>query len=159
MKTVSFVYPINLDHPIGGLKVIYDYANYLAAKKINVNIIYAAYFKPTDKSLKKRIKAVLKYFYSFYRRFTKCSWFQANSDIRETYVWELNASNIPQSDVYIATSANSATYVDQLDVPPQKKFYFIQHFANITCHHDIAIQPYNIIFINIVWGENSKPAL
>ena len=150
MKTVSFVYPINLDHPIGGLKVIYDYANYLTAKKINVNIIYAAYFKPTDKSLKKKIKAVLKYFYSFYRRFTKCSWFQVNSDIRETYVWELNASNIPQSDVYIATSANSATYVDQLEVPPQKKFYFIQHFETFILPADEILKTYSFNLRKIV---------
>lgn len=150
MKTVTFVYPINPNHPIGGLKVIYDYANYLVDNNINVNIVFAAFFEPTEKSINKKIKAVLKYLYSFYRRFIKCSWFPVKQQIKESYVWEINDFNIPKSDAYIATSANSAIYIDRLKVPKEKKFYFIQHFETFILPADKVLETYSYSLRKIV---------
>ena len=153
MKTVTFVYPIVPNHPIGGLKVVLDYANYLAANGIQVYIVYAAYFKQTDCCSGKFIKSILKFLYSFYRRFVRCSWFRVDSRVKEKYVWELGPMNIPQADAYIATSANSAIYIDQLNVPKEKKFYFIQHFETFILPANEVLKTYRYGLRKIVIAQ------
>lgn len=130
-KRVIFLLPLGPNLPTGGMRVIYDYCNRLALDGYSIIILYAAYFDSTEKTLKRKMKAVAKYCYVkllFGRN--GYTWYKKEQAITERIVWSLNERTIPQAEVYIATAVNTAPYLDRLNVDQEKKFYFIQGYEN-----------------------------
>lgn len=136
-KRILFLFPIGPNLPTGGMKVIYDYSNRMAQDGCSVIILYAAYFDSTEKTLKRKMKAVAKYCYVklLYGR-SGYTWYKREKTVREIFVWSFNERTIPIADVYIATAVNTASYLDRLDVDQEKKFYFIQGYENFIVPDD-----------------------
>lgn len=130
-KKILFLLPIGPNIPMGGVKVIYDYCCRFVDDGYDITIIYAAYFKSTDKKLSRKIKSVAKYIYAklFFRN--GYSWYKKPPKITERFIWEIN-NNISDYDAYIATTVNTAPYLANLNVNHSKKYYFIQGFENFV---------------------------
>lgn len=135
--SIHFLFPIGPNLPTGGMKVIYDYCNRLAQDGCKVTILYAAYFNSTEKTLKRKMKAVAKYCYVklLYGR-SGYTWYKKEQTIKEKFVWSLNRRSIPEADVYIATAVNTASYLDRLNVDAEKKYYFVQGYENFIVPDD-----------------------
>lgn len=136
-KRILILFPIGPNLPTGGMKVIYDYCNRLVHDDCDVTILYAAYFDSTEKTLKRKIKAVAKFFYVklLYGK-SGYTWYKRDQSIHEKFVWSLNERTIPAADIYIATAVNTATYLDRLNVDRRKKYYFIQGYENFIVPDD-----------------------
>lgn len=140
-KHILILMPIGPNIPTGGLKVIYDYSNRLAQDGCSVTILYAAYFESTEKTLRRKIKAVAKFCYVklLFGR-SGYTWYKKEQAIKELFVWSLNVRIIPKADVYIATAVNTASYLDRLNVGADKKYYFIQGYESFIVNDDAYIR-------------------
>lgn len=118
--------------PLGGLKVIYEYANKLVEEGAKIDIYYAASSDFGQYSISLKIKSVIKYI--FFRRLKsyKCeSWFKLNSKIEEHLVWKLTEKSVGKYGCYIATTIQSAIFLSKFsNTENSKKYYFIQDFEN-----------------------------
>lgn len=131
---ITFVLPTIKTEPVGGYKVVYEYANRFADKGDDVSIIYPIRTKISPKTkcyLLALIKINLKYLKRKKRGDYKgSSWFKLNPKIKEEVVPTLAEKNIPDSDIIFATAWSTATEVNKYSELKGKKYYLIQSFED-----------------------------
>ena len=132
MATISFLLFAAGDCPGGGLKIIYEHANYLASIGHQVHIIYpAAIDLFRNKSIFYKANCYRIYLKRKYRiGFSATKWFRLDSRVKEHWVYSLDFGNIPKSDRYIATEARTSYYLNLYPVDVSQKYYFIQGYEN-----------------------------
>lgn len=131
---ITFILPGYPNKPVGGFRVVYQYANEFVKKGHEVKIIHPMYMPnyPQKKILKVKtfIKACIKRI--IYKVYTPqkpiINWQEINPKIKMIYVPTLNEKYIPDSDVIIATAWHTAEYVVSYSNRKGEKFYFIQHY-------------------------------
>ena len=138
-RRVVFFLPGIANRPIGGYKVVYEYANRLVDDGYIVNIIYPAYMHiESDSSvlrLLRLVKAVFRYLYCLITKSHSCRlWFNLDERVKESVVPSLNEKWCPKSDIYVATSVRTAIYLNKYKKNKQK-LYLIQGYekwGNVT---------------------------
>lgn len=130
---VTFLLPQYSDHPVGGFKVVFEYANHLSRKGHEVAIVYPRRLKrfalncahETPRTRLRRYKVELTYFL----KKPKIRWFSLDDKIKLIKAPDLEAPYIPDADVVFATAWQTSEYVS--DYPPEKgaKFYLVMDFA------------------------------
>ena len=129
---VTFLLPLAGTHPIGGFKVTYEYANYLVKKGHEVSIVHPAVFR-IDKPLHRmRLKQALRTVLDFIwlkatGGFKPTSWFAMEWGVAMLWVPSLAARYVPDGDVVVATSWETAEWITEYPAKKGKKFYLIQH--------------------------------
>ena len=118
----------------GGVRVVFEYANRLIAMGHTVRIIYP--IVPPLWFSKSKIELFRYKTIESFRNLMKKSeidWFDLNSPLIKTF--SLSAKYmpfiknfIPDADIVIATSWETAYFVNSLPPEKGKKFYFIQHY-------------------------------
>lgn len=116
--------------PVGGFKVVYEYANRLVEDNYDVSVIYPASLLFKERSLGIKIRSLLRYVYYILTRNYKCEkWFTLNENVKEKVVWSLSEKFVPKSEIFICTAVETSEYLARYkNVPIQNKFYLIQHF-------------------------------
>lgn len=133
-KHIVFLYPSVNNEPNGGLKIVYEYANKLAADGHRVTIVYATRFADTRDSLRMRLVRVRFFLRQrLVRSRTGCAWYRLHPRVEERFVWEYTKGNVPHGDVLIATAVHTAPYAAALE-GFRHKLYLIQG-------HEIFIRP------------------
>ena len=129
-KRITFVLPGPGNIPVGGPKVVYEYANGLARRGNSVAIIHPA--TPwAHPGLLRRSFATVRY---LLRRaddsYLPDRWFTLDSAIDMLWAPTLNQEHVPDADIVIATAWPTATWV--ASYPPEKgeKYYLIQHLES-----------------------------
>lgn len=126
---VTWVLPQNYDIPIGGYKIVYQYANQLVHMGHKVRIV----FLQDPALIKKNIGYVLLraiYWKLFNKNPLKrdVSWFDLNSKIEIN--WNITEDQLVFSDdeKVIATAFWTANAVNRANIPSENKYYFIQDY-------------------------------
>jgi glycosyltransferase involved in cell wall biosynthesis len=123
-------------HPGGGVRVVLEHAKYLQEHGHTVTIVYPgphgaqlAYSEPERslRAIKYRLDALLGK--------NEASWFDGNLSI--TRVPDLSTAHIPDGDIVIATSNETADWVATYPDRCGKKAYFIQDYE--TWNRDVAL--------------------
>ncbi len=118
--------PFSGNNPIGGFKIVYEYANRLAGRGHAVNLIHPSY------TYKEGLINNLKYFISYYIRKLNKSylprWFKLDDKVNALWIRSIDNQNIPDADVLIATAWRTVTCSQHLNKSKGTKFYFIQHY-------------------------------
>ena len=132
-KRILFLLPSIGKHPIGGFKVVYEYANRLAADGYSIGVIYPAYCSLIGESLfvtfLRRCKALWRFFSILRTKTYLCNWFNLDDRVKEYWVWSLAEKYVPEADIYIATAINTAVYLNRYKhLSNDNKYYFIQGF-------------------------------
>lgn len=130
-KNVTFLLPEGSKKPVGGYKVVYEYANRLINDNYNVNIIFPATLLWKEQNLKNKIKGIKRYFLGkiFKERYLPYKWFPLNKNIRLYWVPSLEEKYIPKSDYIFATACQTAEYLNKY-IKSSKKYYLIQGYEN-----------------------------
>ena len=119
---IGFVLPMPTTKIVGGYKVVYEYANYLAQKGHDVTIFY--------NSDKGRNSRSLPPFLVYSLRQLIClkepSWFRLLPEVKKVNLYSLDKKYFKDYDVAVATAAETAIFVNELSV--KKKVYLIQYF-------------------------------
>ena len=131
---ITFVLPFFPDSPVGGVRVCYEYANRLARRGHDVTLVHPAWNlarRPTSfihaaKMLAKRALTPVRM--SRIRAAQPSLSAAVAPGVRLALVDDLRPRSIPQGDVVIATSWETAEWL--VDCPPScgVKYYFIQGY-------------------------------
>jgi glycosyltransferase involved in cell wall biosynthesis len=157
MHSITFLFPRTGEIPIGGFKVVYEYANRLAKDGYSVNIIYGIVSR---RSITNHIVRFAYYFLRFFRwlkyylhfkDYKPSFWFVTDENINHLLRYSLAEKRIPKTDYYVATSWNTAIWLnDYKRVSIQNKFYLIQHFEDWHGPHDVVLKTWKMELTKIV---------
>lgn len=129
---VTFVLPCSGRYPIGGFRIVYEYANRLAARGHDVTIVHFAAF-PELMPLKRRLRAAVQYIRDrITGGYLPKSWFALSPRVKTRWGYAPSTGIFPEADVIVATAWQTAEIVAELPVSKGRKYYFIQHFEDWT---------------------------
>lgn len=121
---INFLLPFAGNNPIGGFKIVYEYANRLAIKGHTINVIHPSY------TFKEDVLSNAKYYGRYIQRMIDKSynpkWFELNKNVNSLWVRRIENKSIPEADVLIATAWRTAACSMKLDPGKGKKNYLIQ---------------------------------
>lgn len=140
--------------PVGGYKVIYEYANRLSSDGFDVAIVYPLYMKPPGSGFKLFLKQLFVTFYAIkdyfnYKNHVKNSWFPLHENIKELLVWDLKEKNVPKSDAFVATYYTTAKYLKEYK-SNSERFFFIQGFENFHVSDEKLLETWKFNLTKIV---------
>lgn len=126
-QKITFLLPGTGHTPIGGFKIVYEYANRLSQLGYEVSIVHAASVGMHE-SLRKKCRSALKYIYWKLRGGpAPADWFQIDPSVKVLWTLSLAERYIPDGDFIIATWWATAEQVIHYSGQKGKPFYLIQH--------------------------------
>lgn len=130
--SVSFIVNSPGTVPIGGLRIIYEYASRLSQKGWCVYVIHPARIQ-LDKTFSFINKII--FWIAFYKNmlwgsYLPKKWFNINPFVKMRWVPDLNEKHIPDADYIVACPVESSFFVNSYCRCKGKKYYFIQHFED-----------------------------
>ena len=131
MKTITFLMPMRGDTPIGGYKIVFEYANILVKNGYRVNIIYPSILLRKENNLMLNIKYLKDFFkLSLSKGYMPDKWFKLDGRIKNIWVPFIHKIFIPKSDYIVATAWQTAEILNSIPDSKVKKIYLIQHFED-----------------------------
>lgn len=140
-QNIVFFLPGYGDPPIGGYKIVYEYANRLSENGFDVHIMYPHLkyipeLKPfADKKNKILIIKLLKYIKFTAKKLLgkvkAAEWFDLNPSVKKDFYFEINSRTVKKYDkdsIFIATAIQTAYILAKCNLPRSRAFYFIQDF-------------------------------
>lgn len=127
---IAFLYPSGGHNSSGGLKVVCEYANRLAADGHDVHIVYAGSIFWKNKTLHYKLTGCVRYIQRYVKGYSCRKWFPLNKNVKEHFTLSLNYRHVPHCDIYVATSPLTAMYLREYPISSSYKFYFIQDYEN-----------------------------
>lgn len=128
--SVCFLLPSPGNNPIGGYKVVYEYANRLVEDGFWVFVVYSASIFWSKKSLFHKITNIYRYFEYCIKGYSCRTWFNLDNRVVEKFSWSLNYRHVPHCDRYIATSPYTAFYLNDYTCSSDSKYYLIQGYED-----------------------------
>jgi glycosyltransferase involved in cell wall biosynthesis len=128
MKIV-FILPQEGTQPIGGFKVVYEYANHLAKRGHKVHVVHLASAFP--KGFHKRPKDlfhIFRYFsFALRKNWKPDRWFSLDPAVEISWIPQLSKMFLPEADAYVATWWVTAEKLNTIRHLQGRKFYLLQH--------------------------------
>lgn len=126
---ITWVLPQNYDIPVGGYKIVFQYANHLVSIGHNVRIIFLQNPSYEQNSGLYRFGRSI-YWYLFHKNpFKKTvTWFPLDAKIEVD--WNISARQMKfnKDEKVIATAFWTANAVNRANIPSDNKYYFIQDY-------------------------------
>jgi hypothetical protein len=124
---ITFVLPGPGSTPVGGFKVVYEYANHLSRRGHAVTVVHSARRCFREISLSDHAKNGIKYLQvAMGKNFRPDTWFSVDPEVNLLFVLNLAEKWIPDGDVIIATAWNTAECVVGYSASKGRGFYLIQ---------------------------------
>lgn len=152
MKRITFLLPWANNKPVGGYKVIYEYANKFIEDNYEVNLIFPATIFWKQKGVKEKLKGIVRYVYFKIKsnNYLPNSWFKLNNKIKIYWVPSLEEKYIPDADYIFATGCQTAEYVNNCAPRKGKKLYLIQSYENWCMNENKLIETWKFPMKKIV---------
>jgi glycosyltransferase involved in cell wall biosynthesis len=148
-KDIVFLLPATRC-PVGGVKVVFEYANRFAADGYTVGMVYSTSFLFKECPIKKKLRSVLRFFYYVLtRNFRAERWFPIDRRVSQRLVWCLSEHFVPKANVYVATAMETSYYLNRYK-NVKKKLYFIQDFEAWHWSAEKVIETYHLPLQKIV---------
>lgn len=130
---ITFVLPCFGTKPIGGVRVVYQYADGLVARGHAVSVVHAAflsprqYLRPLHRAREPRVLA--RGLVDIVRpRPSGVRWHPVDPRVRLLYDLTLGPAGVPDGDVVVATSWRTAEAVARYPAAKGRKHYLVQHY-------------------------------
>lgn len=127
---INFLLPGYSDFPIGGYRVVYEYADALAARGHNVGVLFPEYIT-SPRELNTRFHRVKRGLWRARMRIIRrplVSWHRFDRRVRLALVPDLSDHGVPDADVVVATAWNTAVAAARLSQRKGAKYYLVQHY-------------------------------
>lgn len=126
---IVFLLPQEGSHPLGGFKVVYEYANQLARRNHQVQVLHTAQLKPLGApiSLTERLRILRFVPFALNGKWKPDRWFNVDSRVELRWAPTLSKMFLPRADAYVATWWTTAERLATFKDLPGRKFYLIQH--------------------------------
>lgn len=147
---INFILPENGNRPIGGFKVVFQYANKLVELGNEVSICFLNNLYPertykVNAVMKRGIKRVIKP-NSASRRI---DWFQLDERVHVHYN-VIFKSEVPVADIVVATAVQTVDFVMLLNKKKGRKYYFIQNYETWAYEKDKVNSTFSLPMTKIV---------
>lgn len=127
---ITFVVPSAGVRPVGGIKVVYEYANYLVGRGHSVIIVHPAILG-IDTHWSNMPKKWVRYVQRMIdKSYIPSSWFNIDKRIKMQWVLSLKEINIPDADFVIATAWQTAEWVHSYGPEKGVKYYLIHDYEH-----------------------------
>ena len=148
---VHFVLPTEGSVPVGGYKVVYEYANGLVEMGHDVIVTHPLVLLPSDARIFLRPRTWLTYIKRwFLRTYTPAKWFKVDPRVKLRLVPWLSARFMPAADAVVATAWETADWVTTYQPQHGAKFYLIQHFEQWSGDRDQVLKTWKLPMHKIV---------
>lgn len=125
---ISFIMPGSTRFPVGGYKVVFEYANHLTDRGHTVTVVMPALLDPAV-SLPERIYHAGRYLlWRATGLFGPQRWFRLRPEIKLQWVPSLRERYIPPADAIVAIAWLPAEFVGSYSKDRGQKFYLIQSY-------------------------------
>lgn len=124
---VTFVLPGSGHLPVGGFKVVYEYANRLTVRGHTVTVVHAAQFD-RDASAISRLKTGVRFMQRSLDGSYRPGWFPLRPEVALRWRATPAAAGLPDADAVVATAWQTAEWVAHYPPCKGKTFYLIQHY-------------------------------
>lgn len=144
---ILFLLPKYSRFPIGGYKIIFEYANRLYEENNDVVIMF-----DNSRALKNiRIPSMIKKIVSFYFTKREPRWFDLHKGISKVSLFDKNINDdiYNNIDVVFATAVSTALIVSK-NFNCARKYYLIQDFENWYDSEELVYKSYGLGMTNIV---------
>lgn len=148
---VHFVLPTDGTVPVGGYKVVYEYANGLTRLGHSVTVTHAFYLTPSQVRLLRHPRHWMTFLKRWgFRRFTPEAWFTLDPAVKLRFVPWLHRWFMPKADAVVATSWETAEWVVSYKSHHGRPFYLIQHFEDWSGDRDEVLRTWHLPLHKIV---------
>ncbi|WP_286034272.1 glycosyltransferase family 4 protein [Fusobacterium necrogenes] len=163
-KIITFLLPGESRNPIGGYKIVYEYANRLVKDSYKVNIVYPATLLWKEQNVYQKLKGIIRYFYfkANKNRYLPYNWFPLDKKIKIFWTPALEEKYIPKSDYIVATAWQTSEYLGNYIKKYKKKIYLIQHYELWGCTEERLLNTWKLPLEKIViakWLKNISDRL
>lgn len=146
---ITFVLPMYLTSPSGGFKVVYEYANRLAALGHKIAVVHPRTIEPQAGLLEAIKKRLWKPKLQLANR-PLVPWFEVNDMVNLILVTDLSEHNIPDADVIFATASDTAFPVAAYSPGKGRKFYLVQSYESWNLPEETVIASWKLPMHKIV---------
>lgn len=126
---IKFVLPPNYNQPVGGYKIIFQYANWLSLRGHEVHIYFINFREYIGK---KELRWIKRKIFKQSTPTNKITWFDLESNIRIHYNVSYKEVEQLNSGILVATFWRTAISVLKSRVPLKNKYYFIQGYETFS---------------------------
>jgi glycosyltransferase involved in cell wall biosynthesis len=162
-KKITFLLPGSGKAISGGIKVIHEYANALAAIGHKVTLVYPMILLKEEIGQYKRYKPSLWYWKPrLTRNYRPDDWFSLNPKVLTKWVPYLHERYIPNSDVVVATAWQTAEWANEYPSAKGKKLYLIQGLETMYGPENRVVSTWKMPLKKIViskWLKNFSTSL
>lgn len=157
MKRINFVLPANFDIPVGGFKIVVQYANELVKRGYEVKITFLFNMRGKSFKVAKLARFVNNHLYHRVKHYKQVTWIDLDESI-EVFYDVTSPSEFPDADFVVATAAPTTHLVSSLPMSKGKKFYFIQNFETWSYGRSVEKlnETFNLGLSNIVISQELR---
>lgn len=151
MKNICFILPHISRAPVGGYKMVFEYANRLACDGNKVQLLFM-----NDDALKQyHLPEFIRVSLSNLETKVEPRWFHLDSSIKKISSNDKKwIKSVAHTDVVIATNVESVPILEKIFRSQEiKKAYFIQDYENWNVGDEVVRSTYALGYINIVVSE------
>lgn len=144
---IKFVLPPNYNQPVGGYKVVFQYANWLSKRNHDVHI----YFMNSDEVFgKKQLRRMKRFLLRQSGITDKITWFDFESNVKLHF--NINHKDVENIDkgVIIATFWKTASTVLKAKTASKNKYYLIQGFETFATSETNIVNTWHLPLQKIV---------
>ena len=150
---IGFILPGTSRTPCGGYKVVFEYANYLAAHDHDVSI----YFDCLNSLKRFHLPEFLRKIGCRVLNIIRPRWFPLDHRVKKVCAFGINDKSIHSGDAIFATAVGTAIPVAKLSKEKGQKYYLIQDYENWEVSDEYVKSTYQLGMTNIVvskWLNN-----
>lgn len=148
---ITFVLPFSGRVPVGGVKVVYEYANQLVALGHTVDVMHPAGLYLGLGKNDRLTRNIIKFFgYGLTKKYLPTAWFKLDARVKLHWVPTLHAVFVRTADVIVATAWETAEWVMRYPADRGQKFYLIQGFEAWSAERERVIKTWTLPFKKIV---------
>lgn len=152
---ITFLLPMSAAKPAGGFKVVYEYANFLAARGHRVTVMHPNLLLIDEQlsafSWKTRLRIQARYLWTKATKgYRPDHWFTVSPNVEMTWTKTLAAENVPDADIVVATAWETAEWAITYPKSKGRRLYIIQHLETWSGPEDRVMKTWKLPLTKIV---------
>ncbi len=148
--TITFVLPTAGSVPIGGFKVVYEYANALVRRGHRICVLHPDVLND-DMTVLRYSKRLPGYIHqSINRSYRPDSWFMVDPRVQMLWRPSLHPIFVPNADAVVATFWRTAEWIANYPMCKGEKYYLLQHRETWAGPEDRGMATWRFPFHKIV---------
>ena len=147
---INVVLPFFSNKPVGGIKIMYQYADLLSEKGHEVIIYHTKILKNSPSKILNPLRLIKQL---FFKKDVKPIWYKFEHDVATKLICSISNKYIEDADVILSTMYATALDVFSLSPNKGKKFNLIQDYETWISSEDKIISSYKLPVQHIVIND------